>query len=62
MDRIASFHDYLLYWITAITAFVLLLLVIVMVRFNARTNPNPVAHHAQHADRGAVDGGSDRRS
>ena len=41
MDRIASFHDYLLYWITGITAFVLLLLVIVMLRFNARTNPTP---------------------
>ena len=41
MERITSFHDYLLLWITAITAFVLLLLVIVMVRFNARTNPNP---------------------
>jgi cytochrome c oxidase subunit 2 len=41
MERIASFHDYLLYWITAITAFVLLLLIIVIVRFNARANPIP---------------------
>ena len=41
MDRITSFHDYLLYWITGITAFVLLLLVIVILRFNARANPNP---------------------
>ena len=41
MDRITSFHDYLLYWITGITAFVLVLLVIVIVRFNARANPIP---------------------
>jgi len=41
MDRIISFHDYLLYWITGITVFVLALLLIVMVRFNARSNPTP---------------------
>jgi cytochrome c oxidase subunit II len=41
MDYIIWFHDYLLYWITAITAFVLLLLIIVIVRFNARANPTP---------------------
>jgi cytochrome c oxidase subunit 2 len=41
MDRITSFHDFLLYIITAITAFVLALLIIVIVRFNARSNPIP---------------------
>ena len=41
MDNIISFHDFLLYIITGITAFVLLLLIIVMVRFNARANPTP---------------------
>ncbi|HEY6255469.1 MAG TPA: cytochrome c oxidase subunit II [Xanthobacteraceae bacterium] len=41
MDRITEFHDILLYWISAISAFVLILLVIVMVRFNARANPTP---------------------
>jgi cytochrome c oxidase subunit 2 len=41
MDRIASFHDGLLWVITAISGFVLLLLLIVIVRFNARANPTP---------------------
>jgi len=41
MDYIIWFHDYLLYIIAGITAFVLALLVIVMVRFNARSNPVP---------------------
>ena len=41
MDYIIWFHDFLLYMITAITAFVLVLLVIVIVRFNARANPVP---------------------
>jgi cytochrome c oxidase subunit 2 len=41
MDEITSFHDFLLYVITAISGFVLVLLVIVMVRFNARANPTP---------------------
>jgi cytochrome c oxidase subunit 2 len=41
MDNIIWFHDYLLYFIGAITAFVLALLVIVIVRFNARANPVP---------------------
>jgi cytochrome c oxidase subunit II len=41
MDRIISFHDLLLGIITCITAFVLVLLIIVMVRFNARANPVP---------------------
>ncbi len=41
MDYIIWFHDYLLYWITAITVFVLALLIIVIVRFNARANPTP---------------------
>jgi len=53
-DNIIWFHDYLLYFIAAITAFVLALLVIVMVRFNARANPVPSRTYAQHADRGAV--------
>jgi cytochrome c oxidase subunit II len=41
MDNIISFHDFLLYIITAITGFVLALLLIVMVRFNARNHPVP---------------------
>ena len=41
MDDIIWFHDFLLYLITAITLFVLALLVIVMVKFNARSNPVP---------------------
>jgi cytochrome c oxidase subunit 2 len=41
MDTMVWFHDLLLYIITGITLFVLLLLLIVMVRFNARANPTP---------------------
>jgi cytochrome c oxidase subunit 2 len=41
MDNIIWFHDFLLYLITGIAGFVLVLLVVVMVRFNARTNPIP---------------------
>jgi cytochrome c oxidase subunit 2 len=41
MDEITGFHNLLLVVITAISAFVLALLVIVMVRFNARANPTP---------------------
>jgi cytochrome c oxidase subunit II len=41
MERIIWFHDYLLYWITGIAVFVLVLLLTVMIRFNARANPVP---------------------
>jgi cytochrome c oxidase subunit II len=41
MDRITWFHDVLLWIITAITLFVLGLLLIIFVRFNARANPTP---------------------
>ena len=41
MENIISFHDFLLWVIIAITLFVLVLLVVVMVRFNARSNPTP---------------------
>src|SRR5690606_36882399 len=41
MDNIINFHDFLLWIITAITLFVLILLVWVMVRYNARSNPTP---------------------
>jgi len=41
MADVIRFHDFLLWIITAITLFVLALLVIVMVRFNARANPTP---------------------
>jgi cytochrome c oxidase subunit 2 len=41
MDEIIWFHDLLLYLTGAITAFVLVLLVIVAVRFNVRANPVP---------------------
>ena len=46
MDNITWFHDFLLYIITGITAFVLVLLLIVMARFNARANP--VASRTTH--------------
>jgi cytochrome c oxidase subunit 2 len=41
MENITWFHDLLLYIITAITLFVLALLVIVVIRFNSRANPTP---------------------
>src|SRR5207302_10792953 len=41
MDYITWFHNYLLFWISAISAFVLVLLSIILVRFNARANPAP---------------------
>lgn len=41
MESIQSFYDKLLVIITVITVFVLALLVIVMVRFNAKSNPTP---------------------
>ena len=41
MDEISGFHYFLL-WVTgAISAFVLGLLLIIIVRFNARANPTP---------------------
>jgi cytochrome c oxidase subunit II len=41
MADVIRFHNFLLWIITAIALFVLALLVIVMVRFNARANPTP---------------------
>ncbi|MEQ8746783.1 cytochrome c oxidase subunit II [Pyruvatibacter sp.] len=41
MEDINSFHNFLLVIITAITLFVLALLVYCMVRFNAKANPTP---------------------
>jgi len=41
MVDITWFHDFLLWLITGITLFVLALLLIVIVRFNARANPTP---------------------
>src|SRR5262249_54495464 len=41
MDDIIWFHDFLLWIISAIALFVLTLLVIVVVKFNARSNPVP---------------------
>jgi cytochrome c oxidase subunit II len=41
MDNLVAFHNFLLVIITLITAFVLTLLVIVIVKFNARANPTP---------------------
>ena len=41
MDYITWFHDLLLWIITGITLFVLALLVIVIVKFNAKANPVP---------------------
>ena len=41
MDHIEWFHNWLLAIITVITLFVLALLIIVMVKFNAKANPTP---------------------
>src|SRR5262245_37119093 len=41
MDEIIGFHNLLLVIITGIAGFVLALLIVVMVRFNARANPTP---------------------
>jgi cytochrome c oxidase subunit II len=41
MDDIVWFHTFLLWLIAAIALFVLVLLAIVVLRFNARANPNP---------------------
>ena len=41
MDDVIWFHDLLLWIISGITVFVLVLLVIIIVRFNARANPTP---------------------
>jgi cytochrome c oxidase subunit 2 len=41
MESIASFHTGLLYTIAGISGFVLILLILIMVRFNARANPTP---------------------
>jgi cytochrome c oxidase subunit II len=41
MADVIAFHNFLLWVITAITTFVLILLVIIIVRFNARANPTP---------------------
>ncbi|WP_322515462.1 cytochrome c oxidase subunit II [Rhodopseudomonas palustris] len=47
MENIVWFHNFLLWLITAITLFVLALLVIVVVKFNAKANPVPskTTHH-----------------
>ncbi|HXO72378.1 MAG TPA: cytochrome c oxidase subunit II transmembrane domain-containing protein, partial [Bradyrhizobium sp.] len=41
MENIIWFHNFLLWLITIITLFVLALLIIVMVKFNAKKNPIP---------------------
>ena len=41
MDRIVSFHNLLLYIIFGVSVFVLILLLWVIVRYNARANPTP---------------------
>jgi cytochrome c oxidase subunit 2 len=41
MEELVAFHDWLLVVISIITAFVLVLLLICMVRFNRRANPTP---------------------
>ena len=56
MDDIIWFHNFVLRIIIAITLFVLALLLIVIVRFNAKANPAPSQDHAQHAARSGLDG------
>ncbi|MBN8960078.1 MAG: cytochrome c oxidase subunit II [Rhizobiales bacterium] len=41
MDNIEWFHTFLLWIITAITVLVMILLIVVMVKFNAKSNPVP---------------------
>jgi cytochrome c oxidase subunit 2 len=41
MDDITWFHDFLLWVIAAISAFVLILLLLIILRFNSRANPTP---------------------
>ena len=41
MDNITWFHNFLFWLITAITLFVLVLLIMVVVKFNAKANPVP---------------------
>jgi cytochrome c oxidase subunit II len=41
MDEVVWLHDFVLWIITGITAFVLALLVIIIVKFNANANPTP---------------------
>lgn len=41
MERIAGVHTFILWIITIICLFVMALLIIIMVKFNARTNPEP---------------------
>ena len=50
MQDIAWFHNILLWIIGVISAFVLALLLICIVRFNARSKLTPSVHHPQHAD------------
>ncbi len=47
MDNIIWFHNFLLWIIISITLFVLALLVTVVIKFNARSNPTPsrTTHH-----------------
>lgn len=45
MDRIENFHTLLLYIITAISLFVLVLLLWIMIRYNQRANPTPSKTH-----------------
>jgi cytochrome c oxidase subunit 2 len=55
----AYFHDiWLIPIITAISLLVLVLLAWVIVRYRRSANPVPVAHVAQHHDRGDLDGGA----
>ena len=49
MDDIVWFHDFLLWLITAITLFVLALLLIVIVQVQCARQSDAVAHHPQHA-------------
>jgi cytochrome c oxidase subunit II len=41
MEDITSFHDFLLWVIAFIAGFVLILLLVIIIRFNARANPTP---------------------
>jgi cytochrome c oxidase subunit II len=43
MTRIIALHTNVLYIITAVSLFVLALLVVIVIRFNAKTNPTPTA-------------------
>ena len=59
MERLYSMHNFLLWVITIITIFVLILMVYICLRFNRRANPGRRAKTTQHQAGNPLDGDSD---